>query len=251
MAKKKIRIGILFGGRSGEHEVSLLSAASILKAIDRKKYEIVPLGITKQGQWVRDDEAQHLLTGKPAPSALEAPAEDDPEIAIAAAVIRSGEPLSIPAPKPHPTQTFTTIDLIASADTALAPSPQDTNALGVDLIFPVLHGTYGEDGTLLDGSFHTYLLARVLETAGLSLRDVTRVELAPAASLHALEAGRVDAWVAMAPLLDGSLSAGLERVQRDRRPGPTRRDARRARAGPSPCWLSLANSKSQVMSSGR
>ena len=46
----KIRVGILFGGRSGEHEVSLLSAASVLKAIDRRKYEVVPVGITKQGQ---------------------------------------------------------------------------------------------------------------------------------------------------------------------------------------------------------
>src|ERR1700680_1607949 len=52
MAKKKLRIGVLFGGRSGEHEISLLSAASILKAIDRKRFEVVPLGITKQGQWV-------------------------------------------------------------------------------------------------------------------------------------------------------------------------------------------------------
>ena len=47
--KKKLRIGILFGGRSGEHEVSLLSAASILKAIDRKKYDVIPIGITKSG----------------------------------------------------------------------------------------------------------------------------------------------------------------------------------------------------------
>jgi len=152
MAKKKLRIGILFGGRSGEHEISLLSAASILKAIDRKKYEIVPLGITKQGQWVRDAEAQHLLTGEAAPLPLAQPdgtqEGDDPELAIAAAVIRSGEPLSIPAPKPHTPKTFATIDLIASADTALTPSPQNTNALGVDIIFPVLHGTFGEDGTI-------------------------------------------------------------------------------------------------------
>ncbi len=148
MAKKKLRIGILFGGRSGEHEVSLLSAASILKAIDRKKYEIVPLGITKQGKWVRDLEAQHLLTGSPAPSALDVLPEDDPELAIAAAVIRSGEPLSIPAPKPHVSQTFQTTDLVASAETLLVPSSSEKNALGVDLIFPVLHGTFGEDGTI-------------------------------------------------------------------------------------------------------
>ena len=61
---KKLRIGILFGGRSGEHEVSLLSAASILKAIDKKKYEVVPIGITKQGRWVTAHDAQALLAGK-------------------------------------------------------------------------------------------------------------------------------------------------------------------------------------------
>src|SRR5882757_9046199 len=71
-AKKKLRVGILFGGRSGEHEVSLLSAASILNAIDRTKYEVIPIGITKQGQWLTSTEAQHLLTGdtKPAPVLL-------------------------------------------------------------------------------------------------------------------------------------------------------------------------------------
>src|SRR4030088_2390830 len=68
-AKKKLRVGILFGGRSGEHEVSLLSAASILKAVDRTKYEVIPIGITKQGQWLTSTEAEHLLTAdtKPAP----------------------------------------------------------------------------------------------------------------------------------------------------------------------------------------
>jgi sulfonate transport system substrate-binding protein len=65
---------------------------------------------------------------------------------------------------------------------------------------------------LLDGSFHTYLLARVLETAGLRLSDVHRVELAPGASLRALGEGEVDAWVAMAPLLDQSLRAGKARL---------------------------------------
>ena len=48
----KLRVGILFGGRSGEHEVSLLSAASVLRAIDREKYDVVPVGITKEGRWV-------------------------------------------------------------------------------------------------------------------------------------------------------------------------------------------------------
>src|ERR1700742_613489 len=60
---KKIRVGILFGGRSGEHEVSLLSAASILKAIDRKKFEVVPIGIAKTGRWLTGGGAQALLAG--------------------------------------------------------------------------------------------------------------------------------------------------------------------------------------------
>jgi D-alanine-D-alanine ligase len=96
---KKLRVGILFGGRSGEHEVSLLSAASILKAIDRKKFDVVPLGITKQGRWVTGTNADRLLAGKP----------------------------------------------LTGTSRSLLPSP---DALAVDVIFPVLHGTFGEDGTV-------------------------------------------------------------------------------------------------------
>jgi D-alanine-D-alanine ligase len=122
-ATKKLRIGILFGGRSGEHEVSLLSAGSILKAIDRTKYEVVPIGITKQGQWVTSTEAQRLLTGdqKPAPVL--------PESSKAKSLQRS-----------------------AGADIALqneALAQQNGPlAQSLDIIFPVLHGTFGEDGTI-------------------------------------------------------------------------------------------------------
>ncbi len=125
--KKKVRVGILFGGRSGEHEVSLLSAASILNAIDRTKYEVIPIGITKQGQWLTSTEAQHLLTGntKPAPVLLKTPQAK--------------------------TQTKS-IDLSASADVALqntALAQQNGSlAQSLDVIFPVLHGTFGEDGTI-------------------------------------------------------------------------------------------------------
>ena len=55
---KKLRVGVLFGGRSGEHEVSLRSADSILKAIDRKKYDVVPIGIAKTGEWLGGAKAQ-------------------------------------------------------------------------------------------------------------------------------------------------------------------------------------------------
>src|SRR5690242_8953973 len=62
---KKLRVGVLFGGRSGEHEISLLSAASVLKAINPEKYEVVPIGITKQGRWVSSTHAEKLLRGEP------------------------------------------------------------------------------------------------------------------------------------------------------------------------------------------
>ena len=60
---KKLRVGILFGGRSGEHEVSLLSAASVLNAIYKEKYEVVPIGITKEGHWLTAEHAESLLAG--------------------------------------------------------------------------------------------------------------------------------------------------------------------------------------------
>ena len=61
---EKLRVGILFGGRSGEHEVSLLSAASVLNAIDKEKYDVVPIGITKDGRWLTAEHAENLLQGK-------------------------------------------------------------------------------------------------------------------------------------------------------------------------------------------
>ena len=59
-------MGILFGGRSGEHEISLLSAASVFDAIDKKRFEVVPIGITKEGRWVTAADAHNLLAGKAA-----------------------------------------------------------------------------------------------------------------------------------------------------------------------------------------
>jgi D-alanine-D-alanine ligase len=108
--KKKLRVGILFGGRSGEHEVSLLSAASILKAIDRAKYEVIPIGINKQGHWLPPMEAQQLL---------------------------EGDTKSAPKSK--------TLQLSASAEILQQASPLTQS---LDVIFPVLHGTFGEDGTI-------------------------------------------------------------------------------------------------------
>jgi D-alanine-D-alanine ligase len=135
--KKKQRIGILFGGRSGEHEVSLLSAASILKAIDRKKYEVVPIGITKEGRWVTASDAHALLTGRQAPENPRL--AGDPASTPTAAVLKRGEAVIIP---PVPAESLQPLQLSASAVAATHP------ALDLDVIFPVLHGTFGEDGTI-------------------------------------------------------------------------------------------------------
>jgi D-alanine-D-alanine ligase len=135
--KKKQRIGILFGGRSGEHEVSLLSAASILKAIDKKKYDVVPIGITKEGRWVTAADAHALLTGKQAPENPRL--AGDPASTPTAALLKRGEAVIIP---PVPAESLQPLQLSASAVAATQP------ALDIDVIFPVLHGTFGEDGTI-------------------------------------------------------------------------------------------------------
>ena len=91
---KKLRVGVLFGGRSGEHEVSLLSAASVLKAIDPGKYDVVPIGITKQGRWVTAASAEQLLRGEMRePLPLRA---GDPQATEPAAVLASGETVVVP-----------------------------------------------------------------------------------------------------------------------------------------------------------
>ncbi|MGP8261087.1 MAG: D-alanine--D-alanine ligase family protein [Acidobacteriaceae bacterium] len=146
--KKKLRIGILFGGRSGEHEVSLLSAASILKAIDRKRYEVVPIAIDKQGRWLCGEAAQRLL-GSNSPSTAaplgESASEAGIEFATAAAVLRSGEQLHIPPLPLHPLRRAT--DLLERSTGAELAQPGNP-LTSFDVIFPVLHGTFGEDGTI-------------------------------------------------------------------------------------------------------
>ena len=147
--KKKLRIGILFGGRSGEHEVSLLSAASILKAIDRKRYEVVPIAIDKQGRWLCGDAAQRLLeAGAPArlSASSQAVSEADLVFATAAAVLRCGEPLHIPPLPLHPLRRAT--DLLERSIGAEFAQPGNPLAASLDAVFPVLHGTFGEDGTI-------------------------------------------------------------------------------------------------------
>src|SRR3981081_2372096 len=143
-AKKKLRVGILFGGRSGEHEVSLLSAASVLNAIAKRKYEVVPIGITKEGRWVTAGDAESLLQGRAA-SVLPTHAlrAGDPEATPGAAVLANGESVVVP-PEPVHRQSGM---MPFQTDNALTRRASD-RAINVDMIFPVLHGTFGEDGTI-------------------------------------------------------------------------------------------------------
>ncbi|MFB3921747.1 MAG: D-alanine--D-alanine ligase family protein [Terriglobia bacterium] len=142
---KKIRVGILFGGRSGEHEVSLTSAASVLKALDPRRYEVVPIGITREGKWLVGSAADKLLPG----------------------VLEDGKPVT---PSVDPTGP----KLIA-----LNPRWSSTARQGpqVDVIFPVLHGTFGEDGTvqgLLELADVPYVGAGVLGSAAGMDKDVMK-----------------------------------------------------------------------------
>jgi D-alanine-D-alanine ligase len=161
---KKLRVGILFGGRSGEHEVSLLSAASVLKAINKDKYEVVPIGITKDGRWLTDAHAERLLRGEQEGGRhLRA---GDPETTPGAAVLARGEAVIVPpVPQAH--------GLVPFQSTATSMQ----KGIDVDVIFPVLHGTFGEDGTiqgLLELADIPYVGAGVLGSAAGMDKDIMK-----------------------------------------------------------------------------
>ena len=167
---KKLRIGVLFGGRSGEHEVSLLSAASVLNAIDKGKYEVVPIGITKEGRWLTAEHAEQLLTGKHERH-LRA---GDPETTPGAALLEAGQAVLVP-PEPVHRQGGGIVPFQTDAQ-VLARRASD-RAINVDVIFPVLHGTFGEDGTiqgLLELADIPYVGAGVLGSAAGMDKDIMK-----------------------------------------------------------------------------
>ncbi len=114
--KRKIRIGIIFGGKSAEHEVSLQSAKNIVDAIDKEKYDITLIGIDKQGKWFRtgSDYLLNVLN----PKLIKLNSKNN--IAIIPALDNSGRLISL----------------------------DNKQSFSVDVIFPILHGTFGEDGTI-------------------------------------------------------------------------------------------------------
>jgi len=122
--REKIRVGLVFGGRSGEHDVSLASANSIIKSLDAEKYEVVPIGITREGRWLLGTEPQKLITAE-----RQAVESSDAEGEQTTAVTLTGDP-SLRRLIP------------------LQSGEQLHNNGALDVILPVLHGTYGEDGAL-------------------------------------------------------------------------------------------------------
>ncbi len=138
--KKRLRVGVLFGGRSGEHEVSLASAASVIRGLDPDKYEPVPIGIAKDGHWLVGEGAARML----------------PEI------LKGGRRVMLTA---DPTEA------------ALVPLDRGAGAQRFDVMFPVMHGTFGEDGTIqgmLELAGLPYVGAGVLGSAIAMDKDVAK-----------------------------------------------------------------------------
>ena len=111
---RRLRVGIIFGGRSGEHEVSLVSATSVMSALDSEKYEVVPIGITPDGRWISSSQALGMLKEK-------APLDQEQEKFL--------------VPEPH-------------RRALVSVEGNGGGSMPLDVVFPLVHGTYGEDGTL-------------------------------------------------------------------------------------------------------
>jgi D-alanine-D-alanine ligase len=154
---KKLRVGVIYGGRSGEHEVSIASAASIIKHLDRRRYEPVPIRIEKDGRWTLADKA---------PTAISAADVIEHVRLEAARPVRPGREAHLVA---HPGEdTVLAIERGSGERAADATGSATVTGVGLDVVFPVLHGPFGEDGTvqgLLELANVPYVGAGVLGSA--------------------------------------------------------------------------------------
>jgi D-alanine-D-alanine ligase len=123
MSARRLRVGVLFGGRSGEHEVSLQSAKAVMAALQRAGHEVVPIGITREGRW--------LVGG-------------DPMRALSSGERSDSERTATMLPEPGRTGLVA----VSEREDGLEPLGQAPPIGSLDVIFPVLHGTFGEDGTV-------------------------------------------------------------------------------------------------------
>ena len=168
----KIRVAVVFGGRSPEHAISCVSAGSVLTALDRDRYDVLPIGISRDGAWVLAEDD---------PGALSIRGGELPGVAPGAAVVLPGDPT-------------------AGGLRVLEPG-QGARLLGtVDVVFPVLHGPYGEDGTiqgLLEMAGVPYVGSGVLASAVAMDKEFTKKLLVgeglPVADYLVLRPGQVPA----------------------------------------------------------
>lgn len=182
--QRKIRIGLIFGGRSGEHEVSLMSARSIMGAIDRHRYEVVPIGITKEGRWIVGG-VQALESGK----------------GLSKPVALLGDMV---------TGHRTLMEIREEGDRRLTLS----DVAELDVILPILHGPYGEDGTvqgLLEMAGMAYTGAGVVGSAvamdKVIFKKVMQAEGLPVLPYHLVLRSE---WVRDAPAVVERLEAALD-----------------------------------------
>jgi len=149
-SSSKLRVAVLFGGRSAEHEISLLSARFVVESLDRNKYEPVLIGIDKSGRWLLQEEALLLTAAR------------DPRL------VKLNQAMPGLLILPYPANEGRALQRLDAAS---------GSALGVDVIFPVLHGPMGEDGTvqgLLELSGLPYVGAGVLGSAVGMDKDVMK-----------------------------------------------------------------------------
>ena len=150
-ASPRIRLALLYGGRSGEHDVSIASATSVMQAIDKDKYDVLPVYLTSEGRWLPGVEPARLTAGLHPAAATVALFSSDPQ-----------QPGLLPLSKAE---------------------VQPEQAQAVDVVFPLLHGTYGEDGTvqgLLELANVPYVGSGVLGSAAGMDKDVMKTLFAAA-----------------------------------------------------------------------
>jgi D-alanine-D-alanine ligase len=134
---KKLRVGVIYGGRSGEHEISVASAASVIKSLDRSRYEPLPIRIEKDGRWTIADKA---------PTAMSAAEVIEQAKGSGTRMPRPGRETVLVA---HPSEdTLLTIERRPAARASEDVDRAVVTGLGLDVVFPVLHGPFGEDGTI-------------------------------------------------------------------------------------------------------
>jgi D-alanine-D-alanine ligase len=142
--KRKIRVGILFGGKSSEHEVSIASANSVVDALDKDKYEPILLGIDRQGHWLATPETARQLIGR-RDEAMPTGGTQTEELAQTATAEPSPDTTgSTRMEEAHASGVVSLVTSTAGSRLSLRQSPLDA----VDVVFPILHGPMGEDGTV-------------------------------------------------------------------------------------------------------